>query len=159
MTAIYKRKINGQSLAVKLFAIAVFIMVLYSLSRSIYDYAVFLTVILLPTLMITITEIIIYKDKVAIIRHSLYGLFKKRVELTTKNILSITNQQELIELDDAGIIESDHPLSFLYMFFPFAAVPFTYTEFTYTGQYAEVGKFSVKLKAVEYKLIWKVLNR
>ena len=113
----------------------------------------------MPTFVITLTQVNVYDNKVIIINYSLFGLITKTIELNEKNILAMTNHQDLIELDDTGIYESINPLSFLYVFLPKTALSYNQTEFQYTNQNNETKSVITKLKTKEYKLVWDTLNR
>jgi hypothetical protein len=159
MTLLYKSKTGGQLLALRLIVLLFLIIIIYLFVQGVNDYAIFLTVLLIPTLLITMTQVTIYQDNVEITKYSIYGLGKKHIDLNAKNILSMTNHQDLIELDDTGLIESDEPVSFIYIFLPNAAVPYAQTEFKYTDIHGETKTFTTKLKTKEYKLVWDTLNR
>ncbi len=159
MKLISHRQISIQLLILRLVFLATTILIVYLFQQGISDYATFLLVLIVPTCIITLTQVNVYNSKVEIIKYSLFGLITKTVDLNEKNILAMTNYQDKIELDDTGIYESPNPLSFLYIFLPKTAVPYNITEFQYTDQNNETKSLTIKLKTKEYKLVWDTLNR
>ena len=158
MKLISHRQISIQLLILRLVFLATTILIVYLFQQGISDYATFLLVLIVPTCIITLTQVNVYDSKVEIIKYSLFGLITKTVDLNDKNILAMTNYQDKIELDDTGIYESPNPLSFLYIFLPKTAVPYNITEFQYTDQNNETKSVTIKLKTKEYTLVWDTLN-
>ena len=159
MKLISHRQISIQLLILRLVFLATTILIVYLFQQGISDYATFLLVLIVPTCIITLTQVNVYDSKVEIIKYSLFGLITKTVDLNDKNILTMTNYQDKIELDDTGLYESPNPLSFLYIFLPKTAVPYNITEFHYKDQNNETKSVTIKLKTKEYKLVWDTLNR
>ena len=159
MKLISHRQISGQLLFLRLVFVATIILIAYLFGQGIYDYAIFSLVLIVSTCVITLTQVNVYDNKVIIIKYSLFGLVTKTVDLNEKNILAMTNYQDLIDLDDTGIYESTNPLSFLYVFLPKTALPYNQTKFQYIDQNSETKSVIAKLKTKEYKLVWDTLNR
>ncbi len=159
MKLISHRQISRQLLFLQLLVVATIILIAYLFRQGIYDYAIFSFVLIVPTCVITLTQVNVYDYKVNIIKYSLFGLITKTIDLNDKNILAMTNYQDLIDLDDTGIYESENPISFMYIFLPKTSLPYNQTEFQYTDQNNETKSVTVKLKTKEYKLVWDTLNR
>ena len=122
MKLISHRQISIQLLIIRIVFLVTTILIVYLFQQGISDYATFLLVLIVPTCIITLTQVNVYDSKVEIIKYSLFGLITKTVDLNDKNILAMTNYQDKIELDDTGLYESPNPLSFLYIFLPKTAV-------------------------------------
>lgn len=95
---IYKRNITWQLFFLRTIPLLVFILIIILLVKDIYDYAIFLAVLLAPTFFLMPTQVILDKDNIEIKKYSLLSFINKTHSINTNNLVSIKRHVE--EIDD-----------------------------------------------------------
>ncbi len=159
MTSSYKRNISSQLLALRSIFIVSIILIIYLAEQSRLYYTVFIAILLLPTFIIPLTSVTIDNEGVHLVKHSLFGLVVKRIDLNPKNILSMTNHGDLLELDDSSIYNVARLLDFILLLSPAKTLVTNITELHYTDMNFKTQSVKIKLTTKEYKLTWYHLNQ
>ena len=137
-TPLYKRIIGGQLLVLRLISVATIISIFYLLTKGMYDYAVLLTILLTPFLLTSFTEITFYYEGLNIVRHSLLGIIKNNYDINKDNFISMTIDQEIIELHETE---------------PSFNLKSDVIKFTYLDKFKGEQTLKIKLKNNEYQLV------
>ncbi len=155
----YKRSIVKQLFAFRLISIFLVFLILFLFWAELYDYGLFVSILLIPLAFIVFTKVIITEGIVNIRNYSFFGLVKKTFELTPKNILSMTLNEDILEMDNSLIYEGNDSSSFIDLLLPTRNLVVMATEFKYLEGKDEIRTINIKLKNKEYKLAWEALNR
>lgn len=145
MELIYQRNIRPYVIVLTIMSFSLMLSVMYLLSKGIWDYAVFVSLLFVPTPFLTFTSINVHYKEVEFIKYSVFGLIKKRFHLSTKNILSIGTFQEgfnpvVSDPEDATGMEG-------------YSMKNSTTEFKYIDEQGQEHILLVKLTEKEYNLI------
>jgi hypothetical protein len=154
----YQRKIKGYVTTLRLFFFAATGLIIFFLFKGIYEYAVFTTILLLPSLIISPVSLTIHHDAIEIKEFTLFGLRQKYYRIDSANVLSMTEYEELLNVDDSAILSADTVFSLAFLIPSASTIKTRQIKLTYLDKSSE-RTLSLKMTDPEYRLVWTALNR
>jgi hypothetical protein len=153
---IYHKGVSIPLLFSGIFAFTITALLIYTALIERYDYSVFFFVILAPVFFLAFIDIKVYPRSVAITKYAVLGMIRRKVELTTNNILAMTGYEDKLEVDQSYLYEPGDD-SFWTLLGP-GSVKTNITEFNYLDAEKVERTLTLKLRELEYRFIWKALN-
>ena len=143
MNQLYKREINRQLFILRLISVTLIVFIINLTAKGFYDYALLFLIFLVPTFLITLTQVIICNDSITITKVSILGLKIKNYEINLNNILFMTTfEDELYHLEAEPVIH----------------IKTNVTKFIYKDKNDREQNLTVKLNTKEYNMAWSTLN-
>jgi hypothetical protein len=135
---IYKRNITAQLLLLRVIPVLVIVFLIILIIRGVYDYALFISILLSPAFFLSPTQLILNSGNIEIKKYFLLTLITKTFYLKKECLVSIKRHDEEIEEIDEEI---------------FMTITSTVIIFTFKDDKGKEQSVKVKLNVKEYMML------